>query len=652
MKKISAISLVCAAVILNAGETTTLEAIDVVEKVNMKTVKDVSSNEIKSADLAEALMKNVPSISLVRRSGIANDIILRGAKKDNINILIDNAKIYGACPNRMDPATSHVLANNIESVEVIEGLYDVENFGTLSGSVKVKTKKPSEDLSGDLNLNIGSYGYRKVSGTVSGGNEYLKLLVSASTEESDQYEDGNGNDFLEQQKKSGAMMGNQYSASSSNEKAYEKKTLLTRAIVNVDDSSEFDLSYTLNRSDKVLYPNTPMDADRDDSDIYNFSFTKRGLSSLSKELKLEAYYSKVDHPMSTKLRNNASASKEKTNNMFSSIKGAKIKNSMDLAGGELLVGLDASSRNWKGHFSNNISSNTGTSIPSTDTENKAVFTKFEKSIGNLDLEVGARFDSTSIDTKDANRKNNDYNSLNGHIFAVYNSSDSLKYFAGIGKSARVPDARELHFSGAGNDDLEQTKNYEADFGVEKQFENAVIKSKVFYSVLKDYIYNTNGFTNVDAKIYGLEVDGLYMINDEFSLDYGLAYLKGQKDEAITGQTDKDLAEIPPLKGNIALNYELDNSTFTTQVIAAKSWDNIDSDNGEQKLPGYAVVNLKYNYEVNKNFDLTLGVDNLFDKAYAVSNTYKDLTLLSTGSADRILMNEPGRYIYTNIKFKF
>ena len=36
---------------------------------------------IKSADLAEALSKNVPSISIVRRSGIANDIILRGQKK-------------------------------------------------------------------------------------------------------------------------------------------------------------------------------------------------------------------------------------------------------------------------------------------------------------------------------------------------------------------------------------------------------------------------------------------------------------------------------------------------------------------------------------------------------------------------------------------
>ena len=51
-------------------------------------LSDVSGEEVKSADLAEALTRNVPGVSLVRRSGIANDIILRGQKKDNINVLV------------------------------------------------------------------------------------------------------------------------------------------------------------------------------------------------------------------------------------------------------------------------------------------------------------------------------------------------------------------------------------------------------------------------------------------------------------------------------------------------------------------------------------------------------------------------------------
>ena len=86
MKKILSLSLIATAVLLNANETNNLEKISVVETVNSTNVKDVSNEQIKSADLAEALTKNVPSVSIVRRSGIANDIILRGQKKDNINI--------------------------------------------------------------------------------------------------------------------------------------------------------------------------------------------------------------------------------------------------------------------------------------------------------------------------------------------------------------------------------------------------------------------------------------------------------------------------------------------------------------------------------------------------------------------------------------
>ena len=40
--------------------------------VEATQLSDVSGEEIKSADLAEALTRKVPSISLVRRSGIAN----------------------------------------------------------------------------------------------------------------------------------------------------------------------------------------------------------------------------------------------------------------------------------------------------------------------------------------------------------------------------------------------------------------------------------------------------------------------------------------------------------------------------------------------------------------------------------------------------
>ncbi len=642
---------------LLANETTTLKEISIVEKANSKLIKDINSEELKSADLAEALTKNSANISVVRRNGIANDIILRGQKKDNINILIDNAKIYGACPNRMDPPTSHVVTNNIKSVKIIEGPYDVENFGTLSGLVKVETKDPKEGFHGELNLNAGSFNYKKASATIEGGNDKVKALISASTEESKAYKDGNGDNFLEQQKKRGVLPKDQYR--DSNIDAFEKKSVLTKLQFNITDDQDLRLSYTANRSDGILYPAGPMDADYDDSDIYTVGYTIRDLGSLSKELNLDYYYSKVDHPMSGQLRNGNGMS-YMTNHLKTSIWGATVKNSLEIADSLLTIGLDTSKRNWEGGmYMTNI--NTGGKTPNptmnkmydTDTTNKAIFTKLEKSFGSFDLEAGARYDYTDIDTVRPNVDDKKYVGLSGYIFTTYNINEQNKIFAGIGKSSRVPDARELYQqTSSSNPNLEQTKNYEIDFGYEANIGNLNIKPKIFYSKLKDYIYNSSKFENIDAKIYGADISGYYYFTDDFSFDFGLAYLKGKKDGNYTGN-DKDLAEIPPLKANLALNYEYKQAKFKAEVIAVDKWSNFDESAKEQEIAGYAVTNLKYTQELFKHFELTLGVDNLFDKVYNSTNTYQDVNYVKTGTnQDQILFNDPGRYGYVNLKYSF
>lgn len=652
MKKIITLSFGLAA-ILSANEAVKLEQVNIVEKSNSKLIKDINSEELKSADLAEALTKNSANISIVRRNGIANDIILRGQKKDNINILIDGAKIYGACPNRMDPPTSHVVTNNIKSVKIIEGPYDVENFGTLSGLVKVETKDPKEGFHGELNLNAGSFNYKKASVTIEGGNDKVKALISASTEKSDPYKDGNGDNFLEQQRKREVPLATQYKSDDID--AFEKDSFLSKLQFNITDDQDLKLSYSANRSDGILYPAGPMDADYDDSDIYTLGYTIRELGSFSKELNLDYYYSKVDHPMSGKLRNGNGTS-YMTNHLKTSVWGATVKNSLEVSDSLITLGLDTSVRNWRGQMhSTNIA--TGVITPNatmnrmydTDTTNKAIFTKVEKSIGNLDIEAGLRYDYTDIETQRPNVDDKKYTGLNGYLFTAYNFDEKNKVFAGIGKSSRVPDARELYQqTTSSNPNLDQTKNYEIDLGFEKTIGNFNIKPRVFYSELKDYIYNSSKFENIDAKIYGADLSGYYYFTDDLSLDFALAYLKGKKDG---NYTDKDLAEIPPLKANFALNYEYKKAKFKAEVIAVDRWDSYDASAKEQEIAGYALMNLKYSQELFKNFELTLGVDNLFDKVYNSTNTYQDVNYVKIGG-DQILFNDPGRYGYINLKYSF
>ena len=656
--------------------------------VESTVITEVAENAKTSGDVAQALTTKIPSIDMSRRSGIANDILIRGQKRDNISVTVDGTKVCGACVNRMDPPTSHILASQIDEIEVIEGPYDVENLGTLSGGIKVKTKQPTQATHGELNFGLGSWGYNKMGATVSGGNDLVRVLISASRETSDQYEDGNGDSIADQIDNYAALnptlitggipVGKadpRLQPEYHDMQAYQKQSVMAKAFVTVTDDQELRLSVTANRSDDVLYGNSKMDAIYDDSNIYSVAYDINNISDIYKNVNLEYYYSDVDHPMGTDYRMaSLSAAGIMTNWLTTSMQGIKLKNNFDIADYKLLIGLDGSKRTWDGHYEKNgdefylPGATNRKSIDNALTNNAAIFAKLEKNYGALNITLGARYDDTEI-TNDT-YQSNDYTGIGANILAAYNIDKGNKIFFGFGQANRVPDARELYFLGSmgnltGTPDLDQTTNQEIDLGYETKSDMFRFKVKAFYSMLKDYIYyhkdrdnnpatpDVNAFENIDATIYGAELSASVYATDDISIDMGASYKVGEKDKAMNNQTDTDLADMAPLRGNIAVNYEyMNNSIATLEVQASDKWSDIDSDNGEQELDAWTVVNAKVKHAVNKQFDFTVGVNNMFDETYAASNTYADLILVTGGSTEVMLMNEPGRYFYTNLDFKF
>jgi len=331
----------------------------------------------------------------------------------------------------------------------------------------------------------------------------------------------------------------------------------------------------------------------------------------------------------------------------------------------LTVGVDYSKRNWNGaYYKDNhpFSAARFHSIWDSETQNTSFFLKDKMKIDKWELNLGLRYDNTDISTDRIGITDNSYDGLNGNMYAVYHTDKDSKYFMGLGFSSRVPDGKELYYHNKmgqkiGMSTLNKVQNREFDIGAEYLWDDFTLKSKCFYSDLADYIaYNatTKRFENVDATIWGLDVSGSYIATESIYFDYGLSYQRGKKKDALVEQSDKDLAEIPPLKLNLALNYDYDESMrLKAEGIYGAKWSKFDANNGEQPLDSYAVLNLKGTKTFGKYFELTLGVDNVFDTTYAISNTYKDLTLIAGGGEeDVMLMNEPGRYMYANVKYTF
>ena len=265
MKKITLLSL--AAIAALATEPVTIQKITVEAEAPKGEGKKVAADEMvkfsRQSDLGEMLSNTLPEVTLVRNSGVGNDIILRGLRKDNINVTIDDAKVCGACPNRMDPPAMHVSSSQIANVEVKEGPFDVTQFGSLGGKINVVTKDPSKGVHGEVSATAGSFDYRKLSTTLEAGNDSIQALVGFSRETSGQYKDGNGRTLSEQTDYVGTAAGQKYAAKHKEMDAYDRNNYWAKIVGKIGNNQKLTLNYFGDRADDIMFPRYPMDALKD-----------------------------------------------------------------------------------------------------------------------------------------------------------------------------------------------------------------------------------------------------------------------------------------------------------------------------------------------------------------------------------------------------
>lgn len=693
MKKFTLLSL--AAVAALASEPVMIQKITIEAEGSSTDAKNVSADEMvkfsRQSDLGEMLSATLPEITHVRNSGVGNDIILRGFRKDNLNVTIDDAKVCGACPNRMDPPAMHVSSSQIAAVEVQEGPFDVTQFGSLGGKINVVTKDPEKGLHGEVSATLGSFDYRKISTVLEGGNDAVQALVGFSRETSGQYKDGEGRTLVEQTNHllptMPALHPQEYTSAYNNADAYDRNNFWTKIVAKPTDNQKLTLSYFGDRADDVLYPRYKMDAQVDDTDMFNVKYELSNLSEFSDSLTIEGYRSKVEHVMGTDFRvGQAPMYTIMVAPVDATISGASIENSVTVAGTKVSLGLDTSIRNWDGTKGAKANPSTFILLPDVDTKNVALYAKASKNVGNYNLSGGVRYDDTTIDANQglaavdavnaaylSGMKDREFDNFSANLIAKYNYTPATNVFLGIGQSIRVPDAKELYWvstntmgipanintaMNGGNDDLKATKNREIDLGAEHTAGNLHIKGTAFYSDLKDFIYQyktgatTNTWTNIDAKIVGFDMQADYLLNNEWRIEAGAAYQKGtKKDPAALGQTDTDLAEIPPLKGRAALVFDSSVDYMMAEWIGAR-FQSIDSDNGEKEIAGYGIFNLKYGHDFQNGFSVMAGINNFFDRTYAVNNSYIGNELIADGGIDPLVLNEPGRNFYATLSYKF
>ncbi|MBE0425884.1 MAG: TonB-dependent receptor [Nitrospirae bacterium] len=672
MKKL--LNLICAFIFLiqgisvyaeEIGETifTLGEVVVTAEKDEGDERKEIDAKVLKThkvVDLAEILSDEMITATMIRKGSYGNEIALRGFSQANLRFFADDTIVEGACGSRKDPSFSHISLLTVDRIEVREGPFDVTEVGALGGSVNVITKRPQEGFHGEILPKAGSYGYWSTGGYLTGGNKKVQGLIGYNYSESNQYEDGAGNKI--------SSFNPTYSQAGKDAKAFKKHDIWGKLQFKPKDNQTLFLSHTYGKANDILTPRVEMDTESEITNLSRAEYIITDLGIFSDKLTLSLYHNRIEHYPSHKYR---TVSPKRENDVVTTIVGGKIENERSVRFAKFTYGFNFYRRNWDGYMMN---SETGAVLkpdlfPDADELDLGLYLKADKDINNWSLNAGIRGDYFETEANDlvngklrysqnlTDTNKNKEMFLTGYFTAKYYLTEGCSIFWGIGHSVRTPTLVERYLQASssfyGNPDLDATKNTEIDFGFQAALEKLNLKAKAFYSDLKDYIYQQappQTWTNIDAHIYGFDAEAIVDIASNFTIQGGLAYQRGKKDSQPLNNTDKNLAQIPPLKTKLALNYDNSKVFGTLEWIHSEDADEIDIDAGEQKLKGWDVLNLRAGYKY-KQLTFNIGVDNIFDQCYAVANSY-EWDVVAGAGANPSIVNEPGRFIYGSISYSF
>ncbi|MBP1779605.1 MAG: TonB dependent receptor, partial [candidate division NC10 bacterium] len=493
---------------VNTGETRELNFVlqlsTFTETVNVQAGlvrDDVASSEVRDSsakDIGEALGE-LNGVSFVRKGAIANDIVLQGFQSRNLAVLIDGERIYGACPNGMDPAVFHADFAEVDHLEVAKGPFDVRYQGSLGGLVNVVTRAPGAGLHTSTNVSTGSWGYVNPSLVASVGSRGLSVLGGYSYRAANPYHDGAGNLFTSYANYRPAEVGST---------AFEVRTGWAKVYFSPRPNHAIQVAYTRQQAEHVLYPYLQMDGLTDRANRLRISYGVTRDHSRIKAVSAKVYYSGVDHWMTDALRV-TSAGMAREYSMGTQASTGTTGGRLEVTAGVVTAGVEAFRRDWDAATVMAGSKYVPQySIPSATTDHVGLFVDRESSLGSRTrLAAGARFDYARSGV-DAAKANTDlyfaYNGTrsvsatdtgaSGKIRVTRQVGSRFEILGGLGRTYRVPDAVERYFAlkrmgsdWVGNPGLRPTRNTGFQAGANYRHGRVLASGTVRHDWVSDFV---------------------------------------------------------------------------------------------------------------------------------------------------------------------
>ena len=629
------------------------------------------------------LFNNINGFSVIKRGNYAIDPSFRGAQYEQLNIQYDGGtKAMHACPNRMDPITTHIIPEEIAKIEIIKGPYTVRYGATFGGIVNLVTQKPDYE-------DYGLHG--KVSGGYeSNGNSLVNLAqLQYIQEKYDIVANAGYRDFGNYKDGDGIVIPS----------SFRSTDYGIKLGYNFSDNQRFQAHWRQSFGRDVLHAALPMDTEYDNSSILSLDYKLDNIGEITKSLTAKAYYSYVDHLMTN--TNRPSFMMMEASSAVDAITiGGKLELNWKPAKKlNIFSGIDAMHIARDGGRTRLVKIMNGNTLPIPMTFNDKVwqdsyitdiglFTETKYTINpKTILTIGLRYDNIISDIQDPeddfatmyNLEKRTEHNLSGTISVKKRVSDRFTLEAAYGRGVRSANIIERfinHFN-VGQDPFEYIGNPNLKAEVNNQFEigfkgkeplkndlnSFSYETSFYYSFFENYIVgiidptitrkfnpmaeprNVKVFQNLNESYKtGFEI----MARIDFLNDY---YFKTEL--AYVYAKNKDLEEslplTPPLNTRLVLGFQKEKFWGNIQYNVVSKQDNISRSFGETATKGYQTLDLRFGVKPIQNVTLGVAVINAFDEAY---NSHLNFSFTNQVDFERTPITEPGRNFSAFLQYKF
>jgi iron complex outermembrane receptor protein len=514
---------------------------------------------------------------------------------NNVLIMIDGRKLNTAT---LAPADLSALAlSDVERIEIIQGsagaLYGDQATG---GVINIITKSPDE-LSGNIEVAIGSDNLTLIKGSLSQGfDNGLSYRVSLEDKDAENYRDNNDNEQSN-------LLANL---------AYKKETfsLFLEAGINHDD-----LRYPGSLNSQGVRENRKQTLTPDDfSNREVESYRVGGSYNFTKEWALLGEYTDTNNESEGFIWGGDFKQSTKSKSFEPRVTG-----NIDTRLGTVIIttGVDLKDIEYQ-------STATGSDIEQegVDYYGQIVIPATE----NLKITLGARQSTLNVENNIiGNKYDDDINVF--QVGGAYQINENSRLFLRRDEGFRWPNIDENGFTAPGVEFLKPQTTTSWELGTETRFDTVFLSAVLYNLEAKDEIIydptepNPNawfGFganINIDESVRkGIVLNSTWDATEKFQLQINYSYVDAELTSGTyKGNTTPFVAEST---ANIAANYAINNqwSIYADAQYTGERYPAADQANLADKLSGYTVINANIRWD-NQMFYSQLRLSNLTGKEY-------------------------------------